>query len=74
MIKGKMMSEPTLESIGDYDTLKGEKKKIVWAVIIIGLLIGGVYVYVNNTTQVDDSIKIEDSIKNVPSSKNIMLK
>lgn len=68
------MSEPTLESIGDYNTLKGEKKGIVWAVIIIGILIGSVYVYVNNTTKVDDSIKIEDSINNVPSSKNIMLK
>ena len=32
--------EPKLEDIGDYDTLKGEKKKIVWTVIIVGIIIG----------------------------------
>jgi len=37
------MSEPRLEDIGDYNTLKGVKKKIVWAVIIAGLLIGTIY-------------------------------
>ncbi len=37
------MSEPTLETIEDYNTLKGEKKRIVWAVIIAGLIVGGIY-------------------------------
>jgi len=61
------MSEPTLESIGDYDTLKGDKKKIVWSVIIAGLIIGAIYVFVGGEySQVDDKIKIEDSIKNIP--------
>ncbi len=38
------MSEPTLEAIEDYNTLSGEKRKTVWAVIIAGLIIGGIYV------------------------------
>lgn len=61
------MGEPRLEDIDDYDTLKGEKKRVVWAVILAGLLIGAIYkiahnVYDNN----DDAIKIEDTIQKVP--------
>lgn len=37
------MDEPTLESIDDYDTLKGEKKRIVWMVIIGGLVVGLIF-------------------------------
>jgi len=59
-------NEPTLESIGDYDTLKGSKKKTVWSVIIIGLMIGAIYAIVaNNYSNVDDSIEIQDPIKSV---------
>ena len=61
------MSEPTLETIGDYDTLQGDKKRVVWSVIIIGLIIGAVYVGISSEyNEVDDKIKIEDSIKNMP--------
>ena len=60
------MSEPRVEDIGDYDTLKGEKKKIVWSVIAVGILLGTIYVVVNNIYgSVNDQIKIEDPIKNV---------
>jgi len=37
------MSELRLEDIGDYNSLKGEKKKVVWAVILAGLTIGLIY-------------------------------
>ncbi len=37
------MNEPDLQSIDDYDTLKGEKKRVVWAVIAATLLIGAIY-------------------------------
>lgn len=37
------MNEPTLEAIEDYKTLSGEKRKIVWAVVISGLIIGSIY-------------------------------
>jgi hypothetical protein len=42
------MSEPRLEDIGDYNTLKGEKKKIVWAVIISGLIVGAAYTIISH--------------------------
>ena len=61
------MGEPRLEDIGDYNTLKGEKKKVVLAVIFAGLLMGVIYsiaysVYDN----ADDSIKVEETIKKMP--------
>ncbi len=54
------MSEPTLESIGDYKELKGEKKRVVWAVIISGLIVGGIYAGAKAMySDVDDEIKTE---------------
>ncbi|MEA2073224.1 MAG: hypothetical protein U9O86_06520 [Campylobacterota bacterium] len=61
------MSEPRLEDIGDYNTLKGEKKRVVWAVIIAGCIIGAIYVIAsNNYGTVEDSINTTDTIKNIP--------
>ena len=61
------MGEPRLENIEDYNTLKGEKKRVVWAVVLAGLIIGSIYVGVSSVYgTVDDSIKTEDSIKNIP--------
>jgi predicted secreted protein len=61
------MSEPSLESISDYDTLKGQKRKVVRAVILAGIILGIVYVLVDyKYGSVDDSIVIQDSIKDVP--------
>lgn len=61
------MSEPTLESIEDYNTLKGEKKKIVWAVIFTGLIMGVVYGFVYNMNDSpDDAIKTQETIKTIP--------
>lgn len=61
------MSEPTLEDISDYDTLSGQKKKIVWITILVGLIIGGIYVvsytYFGN---VSDSLPVEKKIGTVP--------
>lgn len=60
------MSEPELEDIGDYDTLKGSKKRGVWSVIIVGLLIGAVYVVVSSKySKVNDSLDIHDPIQKV---------
>lgn len=60
-------NEPTLESIDDYDTLKGSKKRVVWGVIIIGIMIGLIFAtaksYYNN---VNDSISVQDTIGKVP--------
>ena len=61
------MSEPRLEDIGDYDTLKGEKKKVVWAVILAGLLMGVIYtVAVSVYDNSEESIAVEQNFKKVP--------
>ena len=61
------MSEPRLEDIGDYDTLKGEKKKVVWAVIMAGLLMGVIYtIAVSVYDNSEESIAVEKIFKKVP--------
>ena len=60
-------NEPTLSSIEDYNTLKGEKKRIVWIVIVAGLLIGAIIVgakyYYGDA---NDTIQVEETIGKVP--------
>jgi uncharacterized integral membrane protein len=60
------MSEPTLENIDDYNTLKGEKKKVVWAVIMAGILMGVIYSVAYSMNNVDDALEVKDSIKTIP--------
>ncbi len=60
------MSEPRLEDISDYNTLKGEKKKVVMAVIFAGLLMGIIYAFAYNAYDTDDRIEVKDSIKIIP--------
>jgi len=58
--------EPTLEDISDYDTLKGEKKKTVWLVIIIGLLIGVGYTVVSKVFTPKDAIPVKEAFVTMP--------
>ncbi|MHC3994130.1 hypothetical protein ACXWTF_04830 [Thiomicrolovo sp. ZZH C-3] len=62
------MMEPTLQGIGDYNGLKGEKKRVVRAVLIAGLLIGALYVIVANSYvgEVHDRLPVKDGITAVP--------
>ncbi|MEA1955956.1 MAG: hypothetical protein U9N02_05635 [Campylobacterota bacterium] len=61
------MSEPRLEDMGDYNTLEGEKKKVVWGVVVAGLLIGVIYLAVYSTdNNKDDVIEVEKTLKNIP--------
>ena len=60
------MSEPTLESIEDYNELKGTKKKVVWSVIVTGLIIGVIYLIVYTTDKNDDAIEVEKNFKSIP--------
>jgi len=60
------MSEPTLESIEDYDTLKGEKKKVVLAVVFASLLIGVIYVVVASFFTPDEVISQDMKFKAIP--------
>ena len=61
------MSEPRLEDISDYDTLKGQKRKVIYAVIVACLTIGLIYViaasYYDNS---DESLSEDKSYKVVP--------
>jgi len=61
------MSEPRLEDIGDYNTLKGEKKKVIYAVILACLTIGVIYtVAVNMYGNSDEPMSQEKAYKAVP--------
>ncbi len=69
----KIGSEPELRDFDDYDTLSGEKKKIVWTVIVVGLLIGtGFYVASKVFNDKGDVIPTKDPIEKVPLSKHIL--
>lgn len=60
-------NEPTLEKIEDYNTLKGQKKRIVWAVIISGLILGAIFLAAKSYYgSPSDTISISDSISKVP--------
>jgi len=61
------MSEPRLEDIGDYDTLKGEKKKVVLAVILAGLIMGVIYTIVSSQyDNANDNIVVEETSQKIP--------
>lgn len=61
------MREPTLREIGDYHTLQGEKKRIVWAVILSGLIIGAALgVAKAYYADVADALPVQEQIKTVP--------
>ncbi|QFR49066.1 hypothetical protein FJR48_04725 [Sulfurimonas lithotrophica] len=61
------MGEPRLEDIADYDTLKGEKKKVVFAVILAGLTIGVIYTIAYNMyDNSDENLAQDKSYKVAP--------
>ncbi len=63
----KITGEPTLQGIDDYNTLSGEKKKIFWAVIIAGLIIGSTYVIASKIfTNAEDNLPVQETIKSIP--------
>ena len=61
------MSEPRLEDSTDYNGLKGNKKRVVYAVVAMILAIGLLYaILYDQNRQVNDEIPNQDSVK-VPS-------
>lgn len=62
------MNEPTLEQISDYRKLSGEKRSVVRAVIITGLLLGALYAIVANSYvgHNHDVLPVDDSILVLP--------
>ena len=62
-----MYSEPNLEELEDYHTLKGGKRRVVWAVIIAGLIIGIIYAGAKRYFgKVDDALPAAESIQSIP--------
>lgn len=57
------MSEPRLQDMGDYNTLSGEKRRIVWAVIIAGLIIGSIFYIAKAIYVPNDAIETNDIVK-----------
>jgi len=59
--------EPTLQDIGDYDSLKGTKKKVVWGVvlsgIVLGVIIAGAEYFFGTPT---DAIHVDQKIGKMP--------
>ena len=71
----KIGTEPELETMDDYDTLTGEKKRIVWTVIVVGILIGVGYAVASKVfTAEGDAIQTQDTISIVPPSKSVPVK
>lgn len=66
-IKEFSMSEPRLENIEDYNTLKGEKKRVVLTVILAGLIIGVIYAIAFNVyDNKEDTIEVQETVKRIP--------
>ncbi len=58
------MSEPRLEASTDYNGLKGNKKKVVYAVVTMTLAIGLLYaILYDQNTHVSDEIPTQDAVK-----------
>jgi len=71
----KIGSEPELRDFEDYDTLSGEKKKIVWLVIVVGILIGTAFYVAGKVYDgSSEAIQVHDEITIVPGSKSIPVK
>jgi len=60
------MREPNLQEIEDYHELKGEKKKVVWAVVFATLLMGVVYVFAYSYFGPTDAIEVKETIGKMP--------
>lgn len=61
------MSEPRLENISDYRELKGQKRRVVVAVICAGLIMGTIFAVAKSYySTANDEIAVEERIGKVP--------
>ncbi|MCJ7764970.1 MAG: hypothetical protein MUP09_03415 [Thiovulaceae bacterium] len=63
------MDEPRLQEMSGYKSLSGEKRRIVWAVILAGLIMGTIYLAARSYFMPDDAIETQETIVNVPAVK-----
>lgn len=63
------MGEPRLEDISDYNTLSGQKKKVVWAVVFALLVMVVMYIIAYRVyDNKEDTIQVEQTIDKLPNS------
>ena len=61
------MSEPTLKEMEDYKKLSGEKRRVVIAVILSGLIVGGIFAIAKSVYgSPDDEVKTGEKIGKIP--------
>jgi hypothetical protein len=61
------MNEPRLQDIADYNSLEGEKRRVVVAVVLAGILMGIIYTIASNIYNgPEDTIKVEETFKHIP--------
>lgn len=59
-------SEPTLEELDDYNGIESnEKRLVIFGVIAICLIIGGIYTYFRTTSSVDDQLVTKPYIMDI---------
>ena len=52
-------SEPTLDTIEDYDGQESKEKRMtIWIVVLVGLLIGAVYGLIAANSSVSDALPV----------------
>jgi len=55
-----------LRDINDYNTLSGEKRRVAFAVVLAGLIMGTVYLTARSCCLTNDMITTQDTSVNVP--------
>ncbi|SFV67104.1 hypothetical protein MNB_SM-6-463 [hydrothermal vent metagenome] len=65
--------EPTLEDISDYNKLEGDKKRVVWAVIALCLLVGVAYTVAGKIYNAkSETIPVKEKFATVPFGVHVM--
>lgn len=60
------MSESRLREMSDYNTLSGEKRRVAFAVVLAGLIMGTVYLTARSCCLTNDMVATQDPSVNVP--------
>ena len=59
----RLESEPTLNTIEDYDGKESREKKLtIWIVILAGLLLGAIYGMIQSNSYVSDALQADSGI------------
>ena len=65
-----MDNEPRLEDIEDYDNLKGQKRIIVWSVVLSGIIIGLITYVAYTMSEKEEPLNVDKTFHKVPMKYN----